>query len=126
MESLGALGNGALVSKVLEAVFVKRDPASVASYFSDNYIQHNPLIPNGKESIVGVVASLSADFTYEQGLIVADGDHVMVHGRYTGWGPAPLIAVDIFRVANGQIVEHWDVMQEEVLAKDTVSGNSMF
>ena len=126
MASLNSLENSALVSKVLEAVFVKRDPASVASYFSDNYIQHNPVIPNGKSSIVEVVASLPADFTYERGLIVADGDHVMVHGRYTGWGPAPLIAVDIFRVANGQIVEHWDVMQEEVLAKDTVSGNSMF
>jgi len=126
MASLNSLENSALVSKLLEAVFVKRDPASVASYFSDNYIQHNPVIPNGKSSIVEVVASLPADFTYERGLIVADGDHVMVHGRYTGWGPAPLIAVDIFRVANGQIVEHWDVMQEEVLAKDTVSGNSMF
>jgi len=50
----------------------------------------------------------------------------MVHGRYTGWGPKPMVAVDIFRVENGKVVEHWDVMQEEVSAADTASGNAMF
>ena len=50
----------------------------------------------------------------------------MVHGRYTGWGPKPMIAVDIFRVENGKVVEHWDVMQEEVPASHTASGNAMF
>ena len=64
--------------------------------------------------------------TYEPGMTVADGDLVMVHGRYTGWGPKPMVAVDIFRVENGKVVEHWDVMQEEVPASDTASGNAMF
>jgi predicted SnoaL-like aldol condensation-catalyzing enzyme len=50
----------------------------------------------------------------------------MVHGRYVGWGPKPMIAVDIFRVANGKLAEHWDVMQEEVEASATASGNPMF
>ena len=59
-------------------------------------------------------------------MAVADGDLVMVHGRYTGWGPKPMVAVDIFRVKGGKVVEHWDVMQEEVRAADTASGNAMF
>jgi predicted SnoaL-like aldol condensation-catalyzing enzyme len=50
----------------------------------------------------------------------------MVHGRYTGWGPKPMVAVDIFRVENGKVAEHWDVMQEEVPAGQTASGNPMF
>jgi len=47
----------------------------------------------------------------------------MVHGRYIGWAEKPLVAVDIFRVRNGKLVEHWDVMQEEVPASATASGN---
>ncbi len=59
-------------------------------------------------------------------MVVAEGDLVMVHGRYVGWGPKPLVAVDIFKVRGGRVVEHWDVMQEEVLAAATASGNPMF
>jgi predicted SnoaL-like aldol condensation-catalyzing enzyme len=59
-------------------------------------------------------------------MAVADGDFVMVHGRYTGWGPKPMVAVDIFRVNDGKVVEHWDVMQEEVSAAETASGHAMF
>jgi len=56
---------------------------------------------------------------------MADGDYVSIHGRYTGWGPKPMIAVDIFRVANGKIAEHWDVMQEEVPAAQSANGSSI-
>jgi predicted SnoaL-like aldol condensation-catalyzing enzyme len=59
-------------------------------------------------------------------MAVAEGDLVMVHGRYIGFGPKPMIAVDIFRVANGKLAEHWDVLQEEVTASATASGNPMF
>ena len=56
--------------------------------------------------------------------MVAEGDYVTIHGRYFGWGPKPMMAVDIFRVANGKIAEHWDVMQEEVPAGQSANGNS--
>ena len=59
-------------------------------------------------------------------MAVAEGNFVMVHGRYTGWAPKPMVAVDIFRVEGGKVVEHWDVMQEEVPAANTKSGNAMF
>ena len=89
-------------------------------------IQHNPVIPSGRTAIPGLIAGLSKAFSYEPGMVVAEGNLVMVHGRYVGWGPKPMIAVDIFRVVNGKLVEHWDVMQEEVPAAATASGNSMF
>lgn len=59
-------------------------------------------------------------------MVVADGDLVLAHGRYVSLGQKPLVAVDIFEVKNGRVVEHWDVMQEEVAASATASGNPMF
>ena len=70
--------------------------------------------------------NLSPDFKYQPGVVAADGDYVMVHGRYVGWGPKPMVGVDIFRVANGKIAEHWDVLQEEVAAAQSANGNAMF
>src|SRR6266852_3486955 len=72
-----------------------------------------------------LLGNLPADFRYEPGLVVAEGDYVTIHGRYVGWGPKPMVAVDVFRVANGKIAEHWDVMQEEVPAAQSANGNSM-
>jgi predicted SnoaL-like aldol condensation-catalyzing enzyme len=112
--------------RALAGAFIDRDPSVVERCFAPDYIQHNPAIPNGRTAIPGLIAGLSKDFSYEPGMVVAEGDLVMVHGRYVGWGPKPMIAVDIFRVANGKLAEHWDVMQEEVPASATASGNPMF
>lgn len=121
-----AAANKALVIEVMTAVFIRRDASVVEKHFSSTYVQHNPLIPNGRDAIPGLIAGLSQEFKYEPGMIVAADDLVMIHGRYTGWGPKPMIAVDIFRIADGKLTEHWDVMQEEVPSLQTVSGNSMF
>jgi len=118
--------NRALVIKVLQTVFINRDTSEVATQFASNYIQHNPRIPNGPEAIPPIVSALPKEFRYEMGMVVAQGDLVMVHGRYTGWGPKPTIAVDIFRVANGKLAEHWDVLQQEVPAASSANGNPMF
>ena len=114
--------NKEIVLEVLKRAFVDRDPTVVEEYFSANYKQHNPVIPDGPSAIAKMIPTLTA-LTYEPGMAVADGDLVMVHGRYTGWGPKPMVAVDIFRVKDGRVVEHWDVMQEEV---STASGHAMF
>ena len=118
--------NKALVLEGIKGVFIGRDPAVIDRLFSADYRQHNPQIPNGPAAIKALLGNLSPDFKYEPGLAMADGDFVSIHGRYTGWGPKPMIAVDIFRVANGKIVEHWDVMQEEVPAAQSANGNGMF
>src|SRR5258707_15481164 len=114
-----------IVLEILKRSFIERDPTVVEQYFGKHYRQHNPLIPDGPSAIAAMIPTLT-DLTYEPGMAVADGDLVMVHGRYTGWGPKPMVAVDIFRVEGGKVVEHWDVMQEEIPAASTTSGNAMF
>jgi predicted SnoaL-like aldol condensation-catalyzing enzyme len=117
--------NKDIVLEVLRRSFVERDPTVVEQYFGANYKQHNPVIADGPSAIAKMIPTLTG-LTYEPGMAVADGDLVMVHGRYTGWGPKPMVAVDIFRIVDGKVVEHWDVMQEEVPAASTTSGNAMF
>lgn len=113
-----------LVIKATTELFIDGDTGAVDRYFAEDYIQRNPMFASGREVIKGLFGNMPPNFKYERGMVIAEGDLVAVHARYTGFGPKPLIAVDIFRVENGKIVEHWDVLQEEVL--DTKSGNAMF
>ena len=117
--------NKEVVLKVLKGAFIEPDATVVDQYFSPDYLRHNPVIPNGPRAIANLIPTLK-DLFSAIGMVVAEGDLVMVHGRYVGWGPKPLVAVDIFKVKNGKVVEHWDVMQEEVPASATASGNPMF
>jgi predicted SnoaL-like aldol condensation-catalyzing enzyme len=57
--------------------------------------------------------------------MIAEGDLVVAHSRVLGWAPTPVVIADIFRIEDGRIAEHWDVVQEEVPAKDSVNGNPM-
>jgi len=120
------LSNKELVKTALTALFINGDKTALDKYWSDHYIQHNPQVGNGREALRKLAASLGSNFKYEMGLIVAEGDFVVVHGRYTGFGPKPMIGVDIFRVKDGKLAEHWDVLQEEVPAENTASKNPMF
>ena len=117
--------NKALVLDGIKGVFIDRDATVLDRLFRDDYKQHNPQLPNGTAAIKALLGNLPADFKYEPGLVVADGDFATIHGRYVVWGPKPMVAVDIFRVADGKIAEHWDVMQEEVPAAQSANGNSM-
>ena len=95
--------NKQIVLNVLKGTFVERDVSVVDRYFSADYVQHNPAIPNGPKAIANLIPTLKKAFSYELGMVVAEGDLVMVHGRYAGWGTKPLVAVDIFRVMSGTI-----------------------
>ena len=120
-----AKSNKEIAIEVLKRAFIDRDPTVVEQYFSANYKQHNPVIPDGPSAIAKMIPTLTS-LMYEPGMAVAEGDLVMVHGRYTGWGPKPMVVVDIFRLEDGKVVEHWDVMQEEVSPEHTASRNAMF
>ena len=118
--------NKELVQTAITEAFINRDKTAIDKYWSDQYIQHNPQVPNGREGLKQLFGLLGPEFKYDIGLIVADGDFVMVHGRYLGFGPKPLVAVDIFRIKDGKLAEHWDVLQEEVPPENTASKNPMF
>ena len=113
------------VKTALTEVFINKNLAALDKYWSDHYIQHNPMVGNGREALKGLISAMP-DLKYEMGLVTGSGDFVMAHGRFTGFGPKPLIAVDIFRIQDGKLAEHWDVLQEEVPADQTASKNPMF
>jgi predicted SnoaL-like aldol condensation-catalyzing enzyme len=118
--------NKELVLEAVTSVFSNRNIDAIDQYFSSDYIQHNPAMPNGTEGLKHVIPTLPPDFKYEPATLVQSDDIVMVHGRFSNWFGKNYIAVDIFKVTDGKLVEHWDVLQEEVPAEKTVSGNAMF
>jgi predicted SnoaL-like aldol condensation-catalyzing enzyme len=119
--------NKMLVLEAFDALFNKRDYAAAERYWSPNYIQHSAHIEPGREGLFKLVKSAPATLRYEHGAIVAEGDLVIVHGRFSGQGrPRSWIAVDIIRIADGVLTEHWDVLQDEATKADSQSGRPMF
>jgi predicted SnoaL-like aldol condensation-catalyzing enzyme len=120
------LRNRALVLDAMTSLFQRHDALAVERLYTDDYIQHNPNIPQGRDALRGIVETLSPSVHYEPGLIIAEGDLVAIHGRIRGWADVPQVVVDIFRVEGGKLAEHWDVLQAEVPAAAGLAGLSMF
>jgi predicted SnoaL-like aldol condensation-catalyzing enzyme len=119
--------NKELVLEAFDILFNRRDYIAAERYWSPKYIQHSAHIPPGREGLFNLVKSITPTLKYEPGTIVADGDFVMVHGRYSGRGqPVNWIIVDILRVEDGMLVEHWDVIQDEATQEQSKSGLPMF
>lgn len=119
--------NKALVLEAFETLFNKRDYVAAERFWSPNYIQHSAHIAPGREGLFNLVKGLPQTLRYEPGVIVADGDYVIVHGRFSGFGqPADWIAADILRVEDGVLVQHWDVIQDEASREQSKSGLPMF
>jgi predicted SnoaL-like aldol condensation-catalyzing enzyme len=118
--------NRALVLNAMTSLFQRHDASAVGRLYADDYIQHNPNIPQGRDALQDLVETLSPSVHYEPGLIIAEGDLVAIHGRIRGWADEPQIVVDIFRVEGGKLVEHWDVLQNEAPVGGGVAGLSMF
>ena len=86
-----------------------------------------PIIAPGRNGLFDLVRALPDTLRYENQLIVAEGDHVILHGRFSGSGwPAAWVAVDIVRIEEGKLAEHWDVLQDEVTEAQSVSGLPVF
>jgi predicted SnoaL-like aldol condensation-catalyzing enzyme len=101
---------------------------AIDTYFDPGYIQHNPMVPTGAEVVRGFFKKFytdNPDATIEIAHVLADGDLVAIHYRFkvnkTDRGMA---VVDIFRVANGKIAEHWDVGQP--VPEKSANDNGMF
>jgi predicted SnoaL-like aldol condensation-catalyzing enzyme len=119
--------NKALVLEAFETLFNKRDYAVAEKYWSPNYIQHSAHIESGRDGLFNLIRSAPNTLRYEHQLVLAEGDYVIVHGRFSGHGPpVPWIAADIVRIENGRLAEHWDVLQDEATKAQSKSGLPMF
>ena len=119
--------NKAIVLEAFDVLFNRRDYAAAERYWSDPNIQHSAHIAPGRDGLFGLVRTLPDTLRYENQLIVAEGDYVMAHGRFSGNGRrAAWIAADIVRIEDGKLAEHWDVLQEEATRAQSVSGLPMF
>ena len=100
--------NKAIVLKAFETLFNKRDYAAGKRFWSPNYTQYSAHIEPGRDGLFKLIKSTPATHKYEPGIIVAEGDFVIIHGRFSGIG-RPVIATDIIRLKDGVLLEHWDV-----------------
>ncbi len=120
--------NKALVLAFYDAAFSKLDADEAARYLAPGYIQHNPEVANGIAPLQDYVRWIRANTPQSRASIkrvLADGDLVMLHVHSQDKpGERGVAVVDIFRVADGKIAEHWDVIQP-VPAQDA-NGNGMF
>ncbi|RDU97804.1 nuclear transport factor 2 family protein [Trinickia dinghuensis] len=127
MTTAGAAANKALVLEAFDTLFNRRDYTAAERFWSPSYIQHSAHIEPGRDGLFNLIKALPPGLRYEPGVIVADGDYVIVHGRFSGHGrPVAWIAADILRIENGALAEHWDVLQDEATKADSTSGLPMF
>jgi predicted SnoaL-like aldol condensation-catalyzing enzyme len=119
--------NKAIVLEAFDTLFNKRDYAVAERFWSPKYIQHSAHIAPGRGGLVALIRSAPDTLRYENQLIVAEGDYVIAHSRFSGNGrPAAWIAAHIVRFEDGLLAEHWDVLQDEVTQAESVSGLPMF
>jgi predicted SnoaL-like aldol condensation-catalyzing enzyme len=99
--------------------------ATAEHFWSPAYIQHSALVAPGREGLFEFVKA-APELHYENALIVADGNYVMLNSRLSGIGQSVnWVVVDIVRIENGLIAEHWDVIQDEA-TREPKSGLPMF
>ena len=119
--------NKALVLQAFDTLFNKRDYAAAERFWSPRYIQHSAHIAPGREGLFELVKAAPPTLKYEPGLVVAEGDFVILHGRFSGFGlPVNWVVADILRIEDGNLVEHWDVIQDEATREQSKSGRPMF
>lgn len=119
--------NRAIVTEFARLFYTERDVAAAFEKFVvDDYIQHNPTMPDGREAAVGMLvpkfSTPGARFDIER--ILVDGDHALIHVRATFPGNPVAAVADIYRLADGKVVEHWDVLQR--MPDDVVSAHPFF
>jgi predicted SnoaL-like aldol condensation-catalyzing enzyme len=127
MSQTNAEKNKALVLEAFDTLFNRRDYAAAERYWSPHYIQHSAHIEPGREGLFNLIRNSPPSLRYEPGVIVAEDDFVIVHGRFSGHGgPVSWVAADVVRIADGVLAEHWDVLQDEVTRAQSKSGLPMF
>ena len=127
MDSTQSSKNKGIVLKAFDTLFNRRDYAKAETFWSPDYVQHSAYIAKGRKGLFDLTRQLPATARYENALAVADGDFVILHGRFSGHGlPRNWIVADIVRLRDGVLIEHWDVIQDEATEAESKSGLPMF
>jgi predicted SnoaL-like aldol condensation-catalyzing enzyme len=118
--------NKAIVIEAFDTLFNRKDIEAARKFWSPDYIQHSAHVPAGREGLFSTLAG-APYLRYDHQLVVAEGSYVLLHGRFSNIArPANWIVVDICRLENGVLVEHWDVIQDEVAKDASAGGYPMF
>jgi predicted SnoaL-like aldol condensation-catalyzing enzyme len=118
--------NKKMVVEFYQDLFGNKNIDAINKYIGDKYIQHNPTLPDGKEALIQAVKVWFKDAPKEKvdfQHVGADSDLVYIHVRSKS-GPKVRAIVDIFRIKNSKIVEHWDVIQE--IPEKSANDHPMF
>lgn len=120
--------NVRLVLDLFEKVLIPMDKTLVDDFIAEDYLQHSSLAEPGRDALkrwLDFVRVESPEATQKIYRVFAEDDHVITHQHVIRWpGDTGFAVVDIFRIADGRIVEHWDVLQE--IPAQPVNPNSMF
>jgi len=120
--------NKKTVRALYEAVLNKKDFDEASKYLGSKYIQHNPNAADGPQGLKGFIGFLKEKFPNNRSeikRIFADGDYVIVHVHAVREpGTRGNAIIDIFRLENGKVVEHWDVVQP--IPEKAANDNGMF
>ena len=107
-----SMSNKEIVLAAVDALFVRFDAEAAAELLAPDYIQHNPGVPSGAAPLLGFVPALAeSGLEVEIHRVLAEDDLVVLHTTYRNaqaFGAEQMVAFDVFRVADGKLVEHWD------------------
>lgn len=132
---MSAEENKQIVQALLNEAIMGEGPGAAFDRFAKaNYVQHNPRLPNGKEGFVEFINIVLGckDFAAEPKRVIAEDDLVVIHAKITGFHwpdePAPsspqsFAWVDVFRLEDGKVAEHWDLYQP--IPPEDRNGNGM-
>jgi predicted SnoaL-like aldol condensation-catalyzing enzyme len=124
---MNAETNKQIVLQAFDTLFNERDYAAAERFWAPGYIQHSAHINPGRDGLFNLIKSLPASLRYESSLSFAEGDYVILHGRFSGHGlRRNWIVADILRIEDGLLVEHWDVIQDEATQSESKGGHPMF
>lgn len=114
--------NAKLVLDAHTALFSRGDVSVLETAFSENFVEHSPLVADDRNGLKSMIEEAGESLSYTNARVLADGDLVALHGRFSGLAETDLVGFDIYQVADGKLVAHWDSLVP--LAEPNPSGRT--